>query len=196
MDLTDALTTGGNIGIIVFALTLLGYIVERIYDAYRLGNRTYIPKAKSFDNFLHYSSLGFLFVNSLLLMVIILIPSLPLLKGQSWFQLWFQWWFIEFQKITNFSLGQILNYYLSESAPVILFLIFFEILLIFSMTLGKYAQKHEMSELVIETTDGRLPMKVSVVYDENEDFIYFLDRNGNWGLIRKSLVYRIGSNIP
>ncbi len=32
------------------------------------------------------------------------------------------------------------------------------------------------------------PMQVREIYDENEDFFFYLDNNGNWGSIKKALV--------
>lgn len=161
-------------GFILIFLALLGYTIGDFYDIGYIG-RTYKPKAGDFDRFLHYSSRG--------LIIIVLISMLILLLYNKLIPLFAS---IFFPQVTpQLLVASVFTY------TILLFLI--ELIILIGWIFGRFLRylKNKISpiEVIIETNDKEKPVIiVSEIYDENADFFFFLDKNGNWGLIKKSLV--------
>ena len=74
-------------------------------------------------------------------------------------------------------------------------LVMFVIFLTFgALVLGILSKNSLAQGLIIETKDNNSPLDIREIYDENEDFFFFFDNNGNWGAIKKSDISKITSS--
>lgn len=165
-------------GSILIFLALLGYIVGDFFDNGYIG-RTYKPKGGDFGRFLHYSSRGLIILVFISIIILLLYnPIIPIFAS------------IFFPQVTpQLLLASVFTY--------LILLVVLEFIIVISPFFGKFLRflKERISpmEVIIHTNDKEPPIVASEIYDENADFFFYLDKNGNWGLIKKSLVNRIES---
>ncbi len=165
-------------GIMLFFVALLGYVVGNYFDSGYLGS-PFRPKGGDFERYLKYTAIGVVIIilTSLLAMVLFyqIIPTLAI---------------ILFPQVTADLLF----------ALTIIYLLLLGLLVIvinlspsFGQVIRFLKNKSNTIEITIETCDNNGSLVVREIYDENAEYFFFLDKNGNWGLIKKSLVNRITS---
>jgi len=167
-----------QLGIIIFFISLLGYIVGIYFDSGYLGSPLR-PKGGDFERYLQYTSKG-----------------VGLIIFTSLLSLYF------FYKIIP-TMAKILFPQENENlfaALIIIYLLFLS-LLVSTLLLTPYfgrgirflKEKSGLMEITIQADDRTLPIIASENYDENDDFFFYLDKNRNWGMIKKSHVSSIKS---
>lgn len=165
-------------GIILFFVTLLGYIVGNYFDSGYLGS-PFRPKSGDFERYLQYTSIGIAIIvlTSLLSLVLFytIIPTLAI---------------VLFPQVN----GNVLV------ALIVIYLLLLGLLMItislspfFGRIIRFLKDKYNPIEITIETSDNNKHIVVREIYDENAEYFFFLDTNGNWEVIKKSLVNRIKS---
>jgi hypothetical protein len=148
-------------------------------EFYNLGYYTvsYRPFAgRSFERFLKYCSQGFLLI---LLGIVIYVGLIS--KGNETIPE-----ALAGISVSSETMQQILifSYLLALITKYTLFL------MAISMFMGVLMRWGQAGGVLVETKekDNTEIICVRQIYDENEDFLYYLDLQGNWGSIRKSFV--------
>lgn len=163
-----------QIGLIVFFLALLGYLMMEFYNLgyYTVSYRPFV--GRSFERFLKYCSQGFLLI---LLGIVIYVTLIS--KGTETIPEALAGISVSSETIQK---SLIISYLLALITKYTLFLI------AISMFMGVLMKWGQAGGVLVETIDNTQEICVRQIYDENEDFLYYLDLQGNWGSIRKSLV--------
>lgn len=160
-------------------LSLLGYMAGYFFE---LGykRRVYRPRGGDLDRFLHYSSKG--------IVVIFLISIFLIFSGADALIL---------ASADNFLPQASQELLLTSFFAYLVLSVILEGIIIFSPIIGwvwkLIKSEFFQTEVTIETNDNKEPIVVSEIYDENADYLFFVDKNENWGLIKKSLVNKISS---
>jgi hypothetical protein len=164
-----------QIGLTIFLLALLGYVAREFYNigyygpSYKpTGNRTDI------ERFLKYCSQGLLLI-LLGIAVYVLLISREIIKIPEIIQ------GIPVSQETASNLA-IYSFLLAIITQYTLYIIFF------SLIIGRLMFYGSAVGVIIEKNEESEPIKAREIYDEDNDFFYYLDLNGNWATIRKSLV--------
>lgn len=74
-----------------------------------------------------------------------------------------------------------------------IFLMFVLVMIVIALFCGLAERIGKYQKVSIETNEGKEPLEVRAIYEENEDFFFFFDNNGNWGAIKKDCVCKIRS---
>ncbi|CAG0955855.1 hypothetical protein METP2_00492 [Methanosarcinales archaeon] len=162
-------------GFILIFLILLGYIVGVYFNIGYLG-KAYKSKGGDFERFLGLFSIGMTtFILILGVFILLFYKFVPTLAASYLPQM-------------NINLVP-----LSMVIFIVLFYLFLGAVALsllcgvfFRFVKNKYSQK----DITIVTIDP-VDIVVSEIYDENADYFFFIDKNENWGMIRKSLVNKI-----
>lgn len=161
----------------ILFLALIGYLV---YEWYELGyyGIAYRPSKNksSFERFLGHSAKGFIILFFLMFLIS---------------------WLLTF-KIINFP--EYLYYIQLPTEVGSYFLLFSFIFFVMGFALiiamiiaglaGRFVVNNTLSSVIIEKNEssGTPQFEVLEIYDQDEDFFYYLDLNGDWGAIRKNEV--------
>lgn len=166
-----------QIGLLIYVAVIIGWLAKYFYDFGYYG-----PAYRSRGNLqgiLDYLALGFLLILIASFFIIIAIANetlkIPEIVGS-----------IPISEETSRNLiiyGFLYGY--------LLLFIFF--LIVVAMVYGVMIKYGSCKGVIIETNDGKEPLDVREIYDENEDFFFFFDNNGNWGAIKKDCVCKINS---
>jgi hypothetical protein len=163
-------------GFIAILLALFGYIVVDFFD-FGYG-RTYRPKGGDLDRFLHYSSRGIVII--FLFLIFLLYSDILKVLVDAFFPL-----------VTP----ELLLASFGTYTILLLLLLFILILSPFGGLAWRFVKRDiiQTKVITIKTNDNNEDITVNEIYDEDADYFFFLDKNENWGLIKKSLVNRIES---
>lgn len=170
------LTDITSIGSLLIFLVLLGYMVGEYFDAGYLG-KPYRPKGGDFERFLKYSSIG------ASLIVLVSLVAIELLMGL---------------------LPDLVSVFQTNSAFVytlILISLIYIVLLSFAITLMPYIgrgfrklkNRIDPIEITIVTSEPWTNIDAKEIYEEDEDYFFYIDKNENWGMIKKNLVNKVTS---
>lgn len=163
-----------QIGLIVFFIALLGYIMMEFYN---LGYYTvsYRPFAgRGFEHLLKYCSRGFL-----LILLGIIIYSGLFQQGTETLPEALKSIPVSIETVQQ---SLIFSYLLALITKYTIFLI------TISMFMGVLMKWGQAGGVLIETKDSAEVICVRQIYDENDDYLFYLDLQGNWGAIKKCLV--------
>jgi hypothetical protein len=164
-----------EVSVFILFLALIGYLV---YEWYELGyyGTAYRPSKNksSFERFLGHSAKGFIILFFLMFLISILFA---------------------FRILTYPDYLQYIQLPLEVGSYFLLFSFIFFVMgfaLIIAMIIaglsGRFMVNNTYASVIINRIDlsGTIPLEVREIYDQDEDFFYYLDLKGRWGSIRKN----------
>ena len=161
-----------QIGLIIFLIALLGYIMMEFYNVgyYTVSYRPFA--GRGFEHLLKYCSRGFI-----LILLGIAIYTKLLSAGTETIPEAFAGIPMSIETMQQ---GLIFSHLLDLIMEYTLYLAFI------SLLMGIFMRWGQAVGVLIETNTEVICVRH--IYDENDEFLFYLDLQGNWGSIKKRLV--------